>query len=81
MQATPRSSHPPKYPWQAAIDGADGDLKNILILARTGKRNVLLAIRKVVQEKREQAVWTSWRYHTPEHEAIIVSDLLEKILS
>lgn len=81
MQAIPRSSHPPKYPWQAAIDEADGDLKDILILARTGKRNVLLAIRKVVQEKREQAVWTSWRYHTPEHEAIIVSDLLEKILS
>lgn len=81
MQATPCSSHPPKYPWQAAIDGADGDLKDVLILARTGKRNVLLAIRKVAQEKREQAVWTSWRYHTPEHEAIIVSDLLEKILS
>lgn len=81
IQATPRSSQPPKYPWQTAIDGADGHLKDTLILARTGKRNVLLAIRKVVQEKREQAVWKSWRYNAPENEAIIVSDLLEKILS
>ncbi|KAB2570852.1 Ankyrin repeat domain-containing protein 50 [Lasiodiplodia theobromae] len=77
---------PPKYLWQHATDSADDNVKAALDLAKTGKRDVLQAVRKAADEKREQAVWRFWRFEPPRQgtvilrEIVIVRDLLEKIV-
>ncbi|KAF4545261.1 Ankyrin repeat domain-containing protein 17 [Lasiodiplodia theobromae] len=70
----------PKFLWQRALGQADDDLRKTLLATKTNRRDVLKAVRKVVQEKRCQSLWKRWTYDTAEKDIIIVRDLLEKIL-
>ncbi|KAK0642338.1 Ankyrin-1 [Lasiodiplodia hormozganensis] len=70
----------PKFLWQRALGQADDDLRKTLLATKTNRRDVLKAVRKVVQEKRCQSLWKRWTYETAEKDVVIVRDLLEKIL-
>ncbi|KAL1642910.1 hypothetical protein SLS58_005152 [Diplodia intermedia] len=71
----------PEFLWKRALGQADDDLRRTLLSAKTNRRDILKAVRKVVQEKRNQSLWRFWTYEATVKDVVVVRDLLEKILS
>ncbi|KAL1634663.1 hypothetical protein SLS58_010562 [Diplodia intermedia] len=68
--------------WERVVSEADDDVKKALTLAKTNEHDVLLAVRKVAQEKRSQAIWKCWGEERTRGQTVIlpVRDVLEKLI-
>ncbi|KKY21938.1 putative multiple ankyrin repeats single kh domain-containing protein [Diplodia seriata] len=71
-----------RHLWERAVNEADDDVKKALTLAKTNEHDVLLAVRKVAQEKRSQAIWKCWGEERIRGQTVMlpVRDVLEKLI-
>lgn len=74
-----RSIAPAASLWNKAFSGLDENLKSSLAQARTNKRDVLAAVLRAVEEKRNTSLQKRWKVKLPNDEVVIVRDVLEKI--
>ncbi|KAI0202878.1 ankyrin repeat-containing domain protein [Astrocystis sublimbata] len=72
-------SHRKSTYWQQAYKSLGADLRANLRQAQTGKHDLLKAVLKTVEEKREICLRRKWRITLPNGRVIIVRDVLEKI--
>ncbi|KAF7556665.1 hypothetical protein G7Z17_g1205 [Cylindrodendrum hubeiense] len=78
---------PPIYPaqayahglWNRAFDSLSNDLKSSLNQAATHKRDILAAVLKVAEDKREISLRRRWKFKGRNNETVVIRDVLEKI--
>ncbi|RFU24961.1 hypothetical protein B7463_g11382, partial [Scytalidium lignicola] len=65
--------------WEKAFNSLDSDVKSSLGQARTHRRNVLVAVLKTAEEKRQICLLKRWKFKKSNGDEIIVRDVVEKI--
>lgn len=65
--------------WDKAFNRLDESLKSNLGQARTHKRDILAAVLRAAEDKRDKSLQGSWKVKLPNRETVIVRDVLEKI--
>lgn len=65
--------------WDKAFNRLDENLRSSLGQARTHKRDILAAVLRAVEDKRDKSLQGRWKVKLPSREVIIVRDVLEKI--
>ncbi|KAI1424997.1 ankyrin repeat-containing domain protein [Xylaria sp. FL1777] len=66
--------------WAKAYSSLDVQLQASLYVARTGKLDILKAVRATAEQKREICIRKQWRAQLSNGEVIIVRDVVEKII-
>lgn len=65
--------------WDKAFDGLNKDLKASLGHTKTCKRDILAAVVKAAEDKKEKCLREHWKFKKPGGDVVIVRDVLEKI--
>ena len=65
--------------WKKAYDSLDDNLRASISLARTSKNDILAAVLKTADQKREICIHKQWKVKLPQGEVIIIRDVVEKI--
>ncbi|KAL0934979.1 multiple ankyrin repeats single kh domain-containing protein [Colletotrichum truncatum] len=65
--------------WDKAFDSLAPDLKLILSTTKSQRRDILGAVLKEAQSKRDLSIQKRWKFTKPDGGTIIVRDVLEKI--
>jgi hypothetical protein len=65
--------------WQRALDSLRPELQASLGIAKTHKRDILAAVLKAAEEKRELCLSKRWKYRRSNGDEVILRDVLEKI--
>lgn len=65
--------------WDKAFNRLDGSFRSSLGRARTHKRDILAAVLRAAEDKRDKSLQGRWKVKLPNREVIIVRDVLEKI--
>ncbi|KAL6713705.1 hypothetical protein ACLMJK_009170 [Lecanora helva] len=79
MTASTKPVHVGPSLWNQAFDSLDEGLKSSLSSTRTQKRDVLEAVLKEIEAKRDPAVRKRWKFKKSNGDVVIVRDVLEKI--
>ncbi len=67
--------------WRKALDRLDPDLKTTLKSVATRKVDVVSAVLRAADDKRQLCVRKQWRFTAPNGKVIVVRDVLEKVVS
>jgi hypothetical protein len=67
--------------WQKALDRLDPDLKTALTSVSTRKVDVVSAVLRAADDKRQLCIRKQWRFTSPNGRVIVVRDVLEKLVS
>lgn len=65
--------------WDKAFNRLDENLRLSLGQARTQKRDILAAVLRAAEDKRDKSLQGRWKVKFPNREVVIVRDVLEKI--
>lgn len=65
--------------WQRALDSLKPELQASLGIAKTHKRDILEAVLKAAEQKRELCLGKRWKYRRSNGDEVILRDVLEKI--
>jgi hypothetical protein len=65
--------------WKRAYDSLDDNLKASINGARTGKMDILAAVLKTADQKRDICIHKQWKFKLPSGEVIIIRDVVDKI--
>lgn len=68
-------------PWQKAFNCLDPDLKTALDSVRTRKLDVVSAVLRAADDKRQLCIRKQWRFTAPNGRVVVVRDVLEKVVS
>lgn len=66
--------------WQKAIDKLEPDLKSVLLSVTTQKLDIIGAVLKVAEDKRQLCIRKQWKYKTSSGKVIVLRDVLEKVV-
>jgi hypothetical protein len=66
--------------WQNALDRLEPDLKIALTSVGTRKVDVLSAVLRVAEDKRQLCIRKQWKFTAPNGKIIVVRDVLEKVV-
>lgn len=69
----------PSCIWDKAFSSLDGNLKAVLDATKTHKRDIVGAVLREVENKRQDAARRRWNFKKSNGEVVIVRDVLEKI--
>ncbi|ROV99843.1 hypothetical protein VSDG_02992 [Cytospora chrysosperma] len=75
---SPVTSNPRRI-WEKVFSSLDGNLKAVLDTTKTYKRDIVGAVLKEVENKRQDAARRRWKFKKSNGEVVIVRDMLEKI--
>ena len=77
----PRQSRrqPPNL-WERALETLDGDLKASIDFKKSTKHNILAAVLKTAEEKKQLCLKKRWKFKKSNGEEVILRDLIEKII-
>ncbi|KAL2130799.1 hypothetical protein VTI74DRAFT_5942 [Chaetomium olivicolor] len=67
--------------WQKALDRLDPNLKTALISVSMRKIDVVSAVLRAADDKRQLCIPKQWRFTAPNGSVIVVRDVLEKVVS
>ncbi|KUI59751.1 Ankyrin repeat and KH domain-containing protein mask [Cytospora mali] len=65
--------------WDKAFGSLNDDLKTGLYTTKSAKRDIVEAVLREVEQKRQESARRRWKSHTSNGEVVIVRDVLEKI--
>ncbi|KAI9164189.1 Ankyrin repeat domain-containing protein [Paramyrothecium foliicola] len=65
--------------WKTAYDSLDENLRSSISHARTGKNDILAAVLKTADQKREICIHKRWKVKLQNGEVIVIRDVVEKI--
>lgn len=65
--------------WDKAFSGLNENLKSSLRQTSTNKRDILEAVQRIAENKRDASIQKRWKFKSPNGEVIILRDVLEKI--
>ena len=66
--------------WQKALDRLDDDVKSNLDLSNPSRLDIVAAVHKIGEEKKQICLAKRWKFKNSKGEEIIVRDLLEKVI-
>ena len=64
--------------WQKALDRLDDDIKSSVDLSNPSRLNIVAAVHKIAEEKKQICLAKRWKYKNSKGKEIIIRDLLEK---
>ena len=65
--------------WEKVFSKLDETLQSSLCQTRTNKRDILEAVQRIAEDKRDASIQKRWKFKSPNGEIIILRDVLEKI--
>ncbi|CAI7659227.1 unnamed protein product [Penicillium glandicola] len=80
LLATPLPAPSPDY-WGKAIDLLEDDLRTDLSSVSSRKLDIISAVLKSAEDKRQLCIRKQWRYKTPSGGTIVLRDVLDKIVA
>ncbi|KAL8694956.1 MAG: hypothetical protein Q9224_003478 [Gallowayella concinna] len=75
------SGSPSNDLWQKALDRLDDDVKNSLVIRDTPRQDILAAVRRVAEDRKQMCIRKRWRFKKSNGQEIILRDLFDKILA
>lgn len=66
--------------WQKALDRLEDDVKSSLIIPNSPKQDVLAAVHRVAEDRKQLCLRKRWKFKKANGEEIILRDLYDKIL-
>lgn len=76
----PQSRPRPQNLWQKALETLDDDLKASLDFKKSTKHNILAAVLKTAEEKKQLCLKKRWKFKKSNGEEVILRDVVEKII-
>ena len=74
------SNQPSRNLWQKALDKLDDEVKSSLNYSNASRRDILAAVHRTAEEKKQICLAKRWKFKNSKGEEIIVRDLLEKVI-
>ncbi|EAQ91927.1 hypothetical protein CHGG_00162 [Chaetomium globosum CBS 148.51] len=66
--------------WQMALDRLDPDLKTALIAVGTRKVDIVSAVLRAAEARRQLCIRKQWRFTAPNGKIIVVRDVIERVV-
>ncbi|KAI4223157.1 MAG: hypothetical protein L6R36_005628 [Xanthoria steineri] len=67
--------------WQNTLDTLGDDVKGSLVIRNAPRRDILAAVQRTAEERKQLCLYKRWKFKKPNGEEIILRDIFDKILT